>query len=107
MCRSSLSVYSRACVRVWLAFAGLALLRAVSLISFNNILIHTPPLATPAARWLPWIFVGTHDHLEHHARLTTKYAAPTLCLDRIIEHACAAFGVEKPHWPGPAPRKVA
>ena len=92
---------------MWLAFAGLALLRAVSLISFNNILIHTPPLATPAARWLPWIFVGTHDHLEHHARLTTKYAAPTLCLDRIIEHACAAFGVEKPHWPGPAPRKVA
>jgi sterol desaturase/sphingolipid hydroxylase (fatty acid hydroxylase superfamily) len=82
----------------------LALLRAVSIVSLNNILIHTPPLADPAAKYLPWFFVGTDDHLEHHARLTTKYAAPTLCLDRIIERTCDALGVEKVYWPGPRPK---
>ena len=82
----------------------LALLRAVSLISMNNILIHTPALSEPASKFLPWLFVGTHDHLEHHARLTTKYAAPTISIDRIVEMVCDALGVEKVYWPGPVPK---
>jgi sterol desaturase/sphingolipid hydroxylase (fatty acid hydroxylase superfamily) len=82
----------------------LALLRAVCTISVNNILIHTPILSEPAEKYLPWVFVGTHDHLEHHSQLTTKYAAPTISIDRLLEYGSAAMGVNKPHWPGPKPR---
>lgn len=67
----------------------LALVRAVNVISVLNLLIHTPRLAAFSERYLPWFLVGTHDHLEHHKRLTTLYAAPTLCVDRIVERALA------------------
>ena len=38
---------------------------------------------------VPWLFVSTADHLEHHKRLTAHYAAPTFSIDRIL--ACV-FG---------------
>ena len=44
--------------------------------------------------------------MEHHARLTTKYAAPTLCIDRILEAASSKMGFERPHWPGPKPKEI-
>jgi len=62
---------------------GPALAGAVAVISLNNLLIHTPALAKPS-RWLPSIFVSTADHLDHHRRLTTNYAAPTISIDRIL-----------------------
>jgi hypothetical protein len=33
---------------------------------------------------VPWLFVSTADHLEHHKRLTAHYAAPTFSVDRIL-----------------------
>merc|ERR1719409_986091 len=72
--------------------AGSALLRpdrlslfvAVGVISFNSLLIHTPVLADASARLVPWLFVSTADHLEHHRRLTKHYAAPTFSVDRLL-----------------------
>jgi len=77
--------------------AGAALLRpdrlsmfvAVGIVSLNNLLIHTPKLADASAQLVPWLFVSTADHLEHHKRLTSHYAAPTISIDRLL--ACA-FG---------------
>ncbi len=62
-----------------------AVMMVVNWVSFTNLLIHTPSLEAAAEKLLPWCFVGTHDHLEHHKRLTTKYAAPTFCVDRLID----------------------
>jgi len=62
---------------------------AVGVISLNNLLIHTPKLADASARLVPWLFVSTADHLEHHKRLTSHYAAPTFSVDRLL--ACT-FG---------------
>jgi sterol desaturase/sphingolipid hydroxylase (fatty acid hydroxylase superfamily) len=72
--------------------AGCAILRpdrfsvfvAVSIISFNSLLIHTPSLADASAKAVPWLFVSTADHLEHHRRLTKHYAAPTVSVDRVL-----------------------
>jgi sterol desaturase/sphingolipid hydroxylase (fatty acid hydroxylase superfamily) len=74
--------------------AGAALLRpdrlsmflAVAVVSLNNLLIHTPKLADASAKLVPWLFVSTADHLEHHKRLTAHYAAPTFSVDRILAY---------------------
>lgn len=57
---------------------------AVGVVSMNNLLIHTPLLADASAKLVPWLFVSTADHLEHHKRLTSHYAAPTLSVDRLL-----------------------
>merc|ERR1719235_3013580 len=57
---------------------------AVGVVSLNNLLIHTPKLADASARLVPWLFVSTADHLEHHRRLTKHYAAPTVSVDRLL-----------------------
>merc|ERR1719473_1695905 len=62
---------------------------AVGVVSVNNLLIHTPSLADASAKLVPWLFVSTADHLEHHKRLTSHYAAPTISVDRLL--ACV-FG---------------
>jgi len=62
---------------------------AVGIISCNNLLIHTPWIADLSARLVPWWGVSTADHLEHHKRLTTHYAAPTISIDRLL---AAVFG---------------
>ena len=33
---------------------------------------------------MPWLGVSTSDHLEHHKRLTSFYAAPTISIDKIL-----------------------
>ena len=57
---------------------------SVCIISLNNLLIHTPALADLSAELVPWFFVSTADHIEHHRRLTTNYAAPTISIDRLL-----------------------
>ena len=57
---------------------------AISIVSLNNLLVHTPKLADVSVRVVPWLFVSTADHLDHHKRLTTHYAAPTFSVDRIL-----------------------
>lgn len=72
--------------------AGSAILRpdrpsmfvAVGIISLNNLLIHTPGLCDLSAKYVPWLGVSTADHLEHHKRLTSYYAAPTISIDRLL-----------------------
>ena len=59
---------------------------AVGVVSLNNLLIHTPMLADASAKLVPWLFVSTADHLEHHKRLTAHYAAPTFSVDRILAY---------------------
>ena len=61
----------------------------VGIVSLNNLLIHTPLLADASAKLVPWLFVSTADHMDHHKRLTTHYAAPTISIDRML--ACV-FG---------------
>jgi sterol desaturase/sphingolipid hydroxylase (fatty acid hydroxylase superfamily) len=63
-----------------------ALHGAAAVVSLNNILIHTPPLARISAALLPAIFVGTDRHLEHHRKLSTNYAAPTVSVDFIVNY---------------------
>jgi sterol desaturase/sphingolipid hydroxylase (fatty acid hydroxylase superfamily) len=72
--------------------AGAALLRpdrcslfiAVGIVSLNNLLIHTPGLCDLSAKYVPWLGVSTADHLEHHKRLTSFYAAPTISIDKLL-----------------------
>eukprot|EP00966_Prymnesium_polylepis_P051693 1196877-Prymnesium_polylepis.1 len=66
---------------------GRALFAAVALISLNNILIHTPGLEALSRRVLPWWAVSTSDHIDHHRRLTTNYAAPTVSIDKLLAAA--------------------
>ena len=54
---------------------------AVAVISLTNLLIHTPALVERYQ--LPWFGVSTQDHLNHHQRLTSDYAAPLIHFDRL------------------------
>ncbi|EOD15232.1 hypothetical protein EMIHUDRAFT_245919 [Emiliania huxleyi CCMP1516] len=63
-----------------IAVAGLA-------IGHINNLIHTPWLESLSHRVVPWIGVSTADHFDHHRKLTTNYAAPTINVDRLLKLA--------------------
>ena len=56
---------------------------AVSIISLNNILIHSPQFRNISKR-LPEIFVSTEKHMVHHKQNNKNFAAPTLDLDYIL-----------------------
>lgn len=58
---------------------------AVGIVSVANLLIHTPRLEQLSERLVWGPFVSTHDHIEHHKRLTTNYAAPVVKWDWIFE----------------------
>jgi sterol desaturase/sphingolipid hydroxylase (fatty acid hydroxylase superfamily) len=60
-----------------IAIAGLA-------IGHVNNLIHYAPLEGLSVRYVPWLGVSTADHFEHHRKLTSNYAAPTLNVDRLV-----------------------
>ena len=57
---------------------------SVSIVSLTNILIHTPKLAELSEKLVPEWLVTTEDHLEHHRKLNTKYAAPTFNIDYFV-----------------------
>ena len=89
------------------------ILRPIPMVSLNigaliighvNNLIHTPWLEEASVKAVPWFAVCTHDHFDHHRKLTTSYAAPTINVDRLLElspaldkAAARAFS-----WFGPA-----
>lgn len=58
---------------------------SVAIVSVTNVLVHTPKLSELSERYLPECFVSTSDHLEHHRKLNTKYAAPTINVDYFIK----------------------
>ena len=65
---------------------------SVAIVSVTNLLIHTPKLCEISSKMLPAWAVSTHDHLEHHRKLNTKYAAPTFNIDffvSFIEGSCS------------------
>ena len=56
------------------------------IIGHINNLIHTPWMEE-VSRKVPWFGVSTAEHFEHHRKLTTNYAAPTLNIDALIRLA--------------------
>ena len=61
----------------------LATFMAVGWMIFANLVVHTPPLERLAERLLPKAFVTTHDHMEHHRKLSCFYASPIVSVDRL------------------------
>ena len=57
------------------------------LIGFTNLLIHTPWLEEPSAKYLPAWLVSTASHMEHHRKLTKNYAAPTFDIDWVVRRS--------------------
>ena len=64
---------------------------ATSIISVCNILVHTPALESWSLSWVPSFWVSTHDHLEHHRKLYTHYASPTLNVDNLVAKCGSYF----------------
>jgi sterol desaturase/sphingolipid hydroxylase (fatty acid hydroxylase superfamily) len=58
---------------------------SVGVVSVTNLMIHTPKLSTVSEKFMPEWLVSTEDHLEHHRKLNTKYAAPTFNVDFFVE----------------------
>ena len=58
---------------------------AVMIVAFSNLLIHTPKLEEWSRLNLPEWWVTTHDHLEHHRKLNTKFAASTFNIDHFVK----------------------
>lgn len=56
---------------------------AISIISLNNILIHSPQFRN-VSKYLPKIFVSTDKHMVHHKKHNKHFSAPTLDLDYIL-----------------------
>jgi sterol desaturase/sphingolipid hydroxylase (fatty acid hydroxylase superfamily) len=61
-----------------------SLRKAAFFLSFANLLVHTPKFESLSMRIIPPCFVSTHDHFEHHRKLTTKYASPTVNIDYFV-----------------------
>ena len=57
---------------------------SISVISFTNILVHTPKLESLSEKWVPEFLVSTKNHLDHHRKLKVHYASPTFNVDNII-----------------------
>jgi sterol desaturase/sphingolipid hydroxylase (fatty acid hydroxylase superfamily) len=70
----------------------LSLQASVAIVSFTNLLIHTPMLDELSDKYVPEWLVSTHDHLVHHRKLNTKYAAPTFNIDYFVECLESASG---------------
>lgn len=61
---------------------------AAAIIAVTNLLIHTPSLSNHKYFWM---FVSTHDHLEHHRKNKSNYAAPVIHMDRILASFSESF----------------
>lgn len=58
---------------------------AVGIVSVTNLMIHTPKLSAISEKIMPEWLVSTNDHLEHHRKLNTKFAAPTFNVDYFVD----------------------
>jgi sterol desaturase/sphingolipid hydroxylase (fatty acid hydroxylase superfamily) len=65
---------------------------SVAIVAITNVLVHTPKLDELSQIYLPEWLVSTHDHLEHHRKLNTKYAAPTINIDYFVENVPKLLG---------------
>ena len=64
---------------------------ALVILSALNLLVHTPPIEAWSARWIPSFWVSTNNHLDHHRKLTSHYASPTLNIDTLVETTSSLF----------------
>jgi sterol desaturase/sphingolipid hydroxylase (fatty acid hydroxylase superfamily) len=69
---------------------------AVGIVSVTNLMIHTPKLSTISEKFMPEWLVSTNDHLEHHRKLNTKYAAPTFNVDYFVDRITLWLLPEEP-----------
>jgi Fatty acid hydroxylase superfamily len=76
-----------------LPFANVALVGRVTVPSLRcaifitivlNAVVHTPKLETWSERWIPFFWVSTADHLNHHRRLVVHFASPLFNIDNIL-----------------------
>jgi sterol desaturase/sphingolipid hydroxylase (fatty acid hydroxylase superfamily) len=63
----------------------LELRASVYMVSFANLLIHTPAFSCMSKYLEAVCLVSEHLHSEHHRKLTTNYAAPILNIDSLVE----------------------
>eukprot|EP00934_Nitzschia_sp_Nitz4_P004054 Nitzschia sp. Nitz4//scaffold131_size63436//11727//12455//NITZ4_006265-RA/size63436-processed-gene-0.95-mRNA-1//1//CDS//3329535238//4044//frame0 len=57
---------------------------SVAAVAVTNIFLHTPKVESFMDEYIPKWWVTTGDHLEHHRKLNTKYAAPTFNIDFFV-----------------------
>jgi sterol desaturase/sphingolipid hydroxylase (fatty acid hydroxylase superfamily) len=76
-----------------LPFANAALLGHVTVSSLRcaifitivlNAVVHTPKLEAWSERRIPFFWVSTSDHLNHHRKLLVHYASPLFNVDNIL-----------------------
>jgi sterol desaturase/sphingolipid hydroxylase (fatty acid hydroxylase superfamily) len=60
---------------------------SVTIVAITNLFVHTPKLSETYSKLCPAWLVSTEDHLEHHRKLNTKYAAPTFNIDYFVSLA--------------------
>jgi len=58
---------------------------AVYIVTVLNLLVHTPCLEEFSAKTYPQWFVSTKKHMDHHRKLTTNYASPTINVDWLVQ----------------------
>ncbi|KAG7352637.1 fatty acid hydroxylase superfamily protein [Nitzschia inconspicua] len=49
-----------------------------------NAVVHTPKLEARSEQWIPFFWVSTADHLNHHRKLQVHYASPLFNVDNIL-----------------------
>jgi hypothetical protein len=57
---------------------------AIMLTSTMNIIVHTPRIEGWSENHIPYFWVSTSDHLNHHRKLHKHYASPTFNIDNVI-----------------------
>jgi len=65
---------------------------SIGIISFNNILIHSPILRN-TSKYLPNIFVSTNKHLIHHKYSNKHYSAPIIDYDYLLNYTYKKFSL--------------
>lgn len=59
---------------------------SLTILSFSNILVHTPAIEAWSERNLPKWWVGTSVHCEHHRKITKNYASPCINIDYLLDN---------------------
>lgn len=74
---------------------GDALRFTIYFTAMTNLSIHTPKIEAWSERNMPAWWVSTHNHMEHHSKLTVHYGAPTFNVDWVVEKLAGVTGSVK------------
>jgi sterol desaturase/sphingolipid hydroxylase (fatty acid hydroxylase superfamily) len=87
-----------------LPFANAALIGHVTVPSLRcaifitivlNAVVHTPKLEAWSERWIPFFWVSTADHLNHHRKLLRHFASPLFNIDNILSRLLEIVTIKK------------